>query len=124
MKKFKDTEYGDLTGQITKCGIDADNIKLTSLEGSPEIANRDFYCNNNKLTSLDGAPEIVNGDFNCTDNPNLKDTYDLLNMEIKGKIKVDKGQYIPTEQDKKMFNAIGKDLSKFRKILQLRELTK
>jgi len=92
--KFKDTKYGDLTGQEYKGNIDVHGMNLASLEGSPkgvigifncsrnkdltslkgapETIKGDFYCSNNpKLTSLEGAPEIVKGDFWCFSNPKL-----------------------------------------------------
>jgi len=48
--KFKDTRYGDLSGQTYK-----DNISVTGID----------------LTSLLGAPKNVTGYFDCSYNPNL-----------------------------------------------------
>jgi len=55
--KFKDTKYGDLTGQTYDGNIDVSGLSLTSLEGAPEIVNGTFSCSNNKLTSLKYAPK-------------------------------------------------------------------
>ena len=66
--KFKDTKYGDLTGQTYDGVIDVSTLQLTSLEGAPEIVEGDFYCSFNNLTSLKGAPEIVEGYFYCSYN--------------------------------------------------------
>jgi hypothetical protein len=63
--KFKDTKYGDLTGQTYDGDINVYNMGLTSLEGAPEIVNGKFWCQHNKLTNLKGAPRIVKGWFNC-----------------------------------------------------------
>jgi len=57
--KFKDTKYGDLTGQTYKGDINVTNMKLTTLEGAPQTVGGYFYCSNNKLTSLEGAPQKV-----------------------------------------------------------------
>jgi len=65
--KFKDTEYGDLLGQVYESDIDVSRMNLTSLEGAPKIVNGYFDCSDNKLTSLKFAPEKV-GSFRCTDN--------------------------------------------------------
>jgi len=48
-------------------GIDT-NYKLKSLEGGPQIANREYTCSMNGLTSLKGAPKSINGLFNCSSN--------------------------------------------------------
>lgn len=67
--KFKDTKYGDLTGEIFIGNIDVFGMGLTSLEGSPKIViNGNFNCGYNKLTSLKYSPEIIRGGFNCTMN--------------------------------------------------------
>jgi len=67
--KFKDTKYGDLTGQTYKGDIDVSNLKLTSLEGAPKKVHGYFWCyDNENLTSLKGAPETVGGNFGCYNN--------------------------------------------------------
>ena len=66
--RFKDTEYGDLTGQVYSNEINCQDNQLTSLEGGPKEVRGDFYCNNNQLTSLEGAPQKVGGDFDCDNN--------------------------------------------------------
>ena len=67
--KFKDTYYGDLTGQTYKGDIDLRDVKLTSLEGAPKIVNGSFYISNNEqLKSLEFGPEEVTSAFyasNC-----------------------------------------------------------
>jgi len=62
--KFKDTEYGDLTGQTYEGNINVSELGLTSLEGAPKVVSGYFYCADNKLTSLEGAPKTV-GNFDC-----------------------------------------------------------
>ncbi len=47
--------------------FDISNNQLESLEGCPEIVQKDFDCSENRLTSLFGAPNSV-GDFNCSTN--------------------------------------------------------
>jgi hypothetical protein len=66
--KFKDTKYGDLTGQTYNGNINVSEMGLTSLEGAPEIVKGNFDCSHNHLTSLKGAPETVNGYFDCSHN--------------------------------------------------------
>jgi hypothetical protein len=61
--RFKDTKYGDLTGQTYYGDIDVSNMGLTSLEGAPKVVEGNFICLHNKLTTLEGAPEIVEGTF-------------------------------------------------------------
>ena len=66
--KFKDTEYGDLTGQHYDGDINVSHNKLTSLEGAPKSVLGYFYCSNNNLKSLEGGPEEVGGVFFCYNN--------------------------------------------------------
>jgi hypothetical protein len=61
--RFKDTHYGDLTGQTYIGDIDVFDMGLTSLEGAPKIVRGGFYCSNNNLTTLEGAPEVVEESF-------------------------------------------------------------
>jgi hypothetical protein len=63
--KFKDTKYGNLTGQIYNGDIRVANLGLTSLEGAPEVVEGKFDCSYNNLTSLEGAPRIVEKHFYC-----------------------------------------------------------
>ncbi len=42
--------------------------KLTSLEGSPKLAKKDFNVSHNKLTSLKYSPDIIEGNFNVIHN--------------------------------------------------------
>jgi hypothetical protein len=66
--KFKDTEYGDLTGQTYDDTIDCRDKRLTSLEGAPQKVGGYFVCSTNQLTSLEGGPREVGGGFNCDSN--------------------------------------------------------
>ena len=66
--RFKDTKYGDLTGQVYSNKLDCRDNQLTSLEGSPKEVGGDFYCGNNQLTSLEGGPQKVGGYFSCRSN--------------------------------------------------------
>lgn len=66
--KFKDTGFGDLTGQIYEGDIWVDHMGLTSLEGSPKKVHGDFVIRGNKLTSLKFSPREISGDLNALDN--------------------------------------------------------
>jgi hypothetical protein len=65
MKRFKDTKYGDLTGQTYNGDIYVSYSDITSLEGAPEVVNGTFRCLYNKLINLKGAPRVVKGEFDC-----------------------------------------------------------
>lgn len=65
---FKDTMYGDLTGQAYHGDIKLENIELDSLEGCPNIVFGDFIIYNAGLTSLKGAPTKVSGRINISVN--------------------------------------------------------
>ena len=69
--RFKDTKYGDLSGQTYEGDIDVSMHSLTSLEGAPKKVIGKFDCSSNKLTSLEYGPEIVTGVFECS-NCNLE----------------------------------------------------
>jgi len=91
--KFKDTKYGDLTGQTYKGDINVSGMELTSLKGVPKEVQEDFYCSTNQLTTLKGTPKEIQVEFYCFDNPNLKEEWELrkenTNMtedEIKSKM--------------------------------------
>lgn len=49
--------------KVDSRSINADQMELTSLEGSPEMVRANFEVQNNKLTSLKGGPERVEGSF-------------------------------------------------------------
>ena len=72
--KFKDTKYGDLTGQSINDNIylafGVTNKRITSLEGSPKEVNGrgGMIISNNDLTSLKYAPEKIVGEFDCSMN--------------------------------------------------------
>lgn len=68
MYKFKDTRYGDMTGQTYVSQIDVEKSDLSSLEGSPLVVQRGFYCSKNKLTNLIGGPKIVGDVYACSNN--------------------------------------------------------
>ena len=69
---FKDTSYGDLTGQTYTGNVDVSKLNLTSLEGAPLVVNGNFLCHTNKLTSLQFGPTTVTGSYYCSNNPDLK----------------------------------------------------
>ena len=71
--KFKDTEYGDLTGKVYLNGyIDDDLIVkkrgLTSLEGIPLVVGGSLVLDYNNLTHIDYAPKQV-GIISFSHNP-------------------------------------------------------
>lgn len=72
MKTFKDTSYGDLTGETYHGTIELIDQGLESLVGSPETVMGIFDCSENKLTTLKGSPENVMMYFTCSMNPHLK----------------------------------------------------
>jgi hypothetical protein len=82
--KFKDTRYGNLTGQTYNGDINVSNIGLTSLEGAPKVVEGRFYCSYNNLTSLEGAPRVVKKHFYCD--------YNKLNS-LEGAPKIVKGYF-------------------------------
>ena len=58
--KFKDTKYGDLTGQVYNGDIYIIKKGLTSLEGCPkEVVKGSLWVQDNKITKLDFFPEKV-----------------------------------------------------------------
>mgnify|MGYP003605860469 CR=1 FL=1 len=69
--KFKDTKYGDLTGQHYMGSILVNGLGLTSLEGAPREVSGSFNCSDNNLTSLEYGPDYVSGYYNATGNKNL-----------------------------------------------------
>ena len=65
MKTFKDTKYGDLSGEIFNGDISVSK-DTQSLEGAPKIVKGDFDCSYcNRLNTLKHSPEIVEGKFIC-----------------------------------------------------------
>ena len=72
MKTFKETKYGDLTGQTYNGDINLNRGGLTSLDGMPLIVNGDVILSNNDIKSLKGCPITITGDLSLGDNPNLK----------------------------------------------------
>ena len=88
--KFKDTEYGDLTGKVYNDSISVPK-NVTSLEGCPkEVIGSYFSCTDNpNLKSLEFAPKIISGQFACYD----IGVDDILGEIIKYQIKA-KNYYI------------------------------
>lgn len=93
MSSFKDTKYGDLTGQeierdvqLTFSGLDSlegsplevqgnfsvPSNKLTTLKHGPKEVSGNYYANSNDLVSLEGGPQKVYGTFFINDNPKLR----------------------------------------------------
>ena len=126
--KFKDTKYGDLTGQTYNGSIFVGNMGLTSLEGAPKYVVGSFNCSDNKLTSLKYAPVSITGYFNSTNNPldslkysptdvkgaywidksNIKDPYEEI---IKNKIKA--SRYMIDKFIKTYDSSIAKDMESY-----------
>jgi len=130
--KFKDTKYGDLSGQTYKGNIDVSDLDLTSLEGAPKSVRYNFNCSSNqKLTSLKGGPKSVYCDFICSGNLNLislegvpknvggnfycfndpkltqSEIDKLIKCDIKGEIRVPKGLRVPSKEDYKLYKKLG-----------------
>ena len=67
--KFKDTKYGDLSGQdITMRRLMLVAEELDSLEGSPDILRGFFEMSYNKLVNLKFSPKEIYGDAWFQDN--------------------------------------------------------
>ena len=66
--KFKDTEFGDLTGQVYDGTITLNGVGLTSLEGAPKEVKGAFCVPNNKLKSLEHCPTKISGALWCKGN--------------------------------------------------------
>ena len=141
MKTFKDTKFGDLTGQIYDGYINVYRKNLDSLEGAPkevkgsfycfannlknlkygpEIVDGNFICFDNNLTSLEGAPKIVNGNFNCKNCSKLKSLDELLNTEIRGKVQSD----IMTDEEfrelQELYRKANKNMKKLKLLKKLK----
>ena len=65
MTTFKDTIYGDLTGQTYKKDIDLSGFGLESLEFAPKKILGNFFIGFNELTTLKYCPEYIGGNFSC-----------------------------------------------------------
>lgn len=62
MGSFKDSRYGDLSGQdITMASLSLADTELEDLEGSPEIFRGDFNMSGNDLVNLKGSPKEIYG---------------------------------------------------------------
>lgn len=115
--KFKDTEYGNLTGKIYTTNINLVNKSLSSFDGSPEKINGDFDCGHNELTSLKDCPKKINGIFNCSYNSKLLTPLkQIIENQIKAKRYItDDGRY-SFDFIKKEFIEYGRYLLKQEKI--------
>ncbi len=66
---FSDLEdFKDLTGTMYPSNMFLNARELTSLKGSPDAVNGDFFCSNNKLTTLKYSPKEIFGNFNVNYN--------------------------------------------------------
>jgi len=69
MGKFKDSKFGDLTGQdITMGSLSLSDSDIDSLEGSPEIFRGDYNMSGNDLVNLEFAPKEIYGNAIFEDN--------------------------------------------------------
>ena len=142
MKTFKDTKYGNLTGQVYEDIINVSYMKLDSLEGAPKeskrlficsynnlksleggpkTVNSNYYCGNNKkLESLKGAPEIVTGNFDCTKCPKLTSLDELLDTEIGGELESNIMTNEEFRELQKLYNKAGKNMKKYELLKKLK----
>lgn len=126
MRTFKDTKYGDLTGQkyeTAHFGINVNDELLTSLEGSPDEVTAYYSCDKNRITSLKYAPKIIGGTFYCRYNKSLKNPrQQIIDNRIlaKGGYKTDDGDFTYDEILKEM--SINKNIKSkgFRTLLGLK----
>lgn len=80
MKSFKDTTYGDMSGQDYRGTIDIRGQGLDSWEGAPTTFYGGFYAAENNFTDFKGSPFFKNGThLSFTKNP--LETLDGLNCE-------------------------------------------
>ena len=70
--KFKDTSYGDLTGQVFYGNIYVQDMGLTSLEGAPIEVVGTMDISGNDLTTLEHAPKKILQSFSASGNKKLK----------------------------------------------------
>ena len=69
MSTFKESKYGDLTGQdVTVASLNLGGKNIDSLDGSPDIFRGTFNFNLNDLTSLEGSPTEIYGEAIFSDN--------------------------------------------------------
>lgn len=62
--KFKDTEYGDLSGTVFDGNMSVSKKNISSLEGAPKEVKGYFDCTGNpNLNSLQYAPKQIKGQF-------------------------------------------------------------
>ena len=85
--KFKDTKYGDLTGQYYDGDIELSKVGLSSLEGCPKYVEGVIDLAINKLTTLDFFPETVElnkGYIHLSQNPlkSLKGLPDVIDGNL------------------------------------------
>jgi len=123
--KFKDTEYGDLTGKIYNKDIYVSHMNLTSLEGSPNEANGNFQCNDNDLKTLKGAPKVVKYNFWCQNNhlktlegapKEIGNSFICKNNELislKGVPKIIKSNFICAYNNIKTFDFLPEEVYNF-----------
>lgn len=105
IKTFKNTQFGDLTGQHWTKGISVTDTKLDSLEGAPAKVSGNFYCNNNNLVSLKHAPTEIEGAFYCKDNNIVNVKKQIIENRIRAEGYVtDDGTYYFSDIEKE-FNA-------------------
>ena len=68
--KFKDTEYGDMSGQHYEGDINIDSMGVSDWEGSPASIWGRLSAANNEFTTLVGMPEMKKGSsISLNDNP-------------------------------------------------------
>jgi hypothetical protein len=63
--------------------VEFSRVRLTSLEGAPEVVYGNFRCDYNRLTSLNGAPKEVHGNFWC-DHNKLESLEGIINTTANG----------------------------------------
>ena len=109
--KFKDTEYGDLTGKVYDGTITLNNVGLTSLEGAPKEVTGAFCVPNNKLKSLEHCPTKIRGALWCEGN--LIGPEDFKREIVKYKILA--SNYINGDEDSTFYKETALELMKMDK---------
>jgi len=96
MGSFKDSKYGDLTGQdISMVSLNLGGKNIDSLDGSPSVFRGTFNLNLNDLENLKGSPREIYGDAIFSDN---------MLVSLKGNLKTVIGNLNISDNKLKDFN--------------------
>lgn len=91
----------DLKGspRIVNGDFNCSGNELKTLEGGPIRVYKDYNCSNNPLKTLNGAPVLIGGDLNCLGISDSVDLSELKNIEIRGRLRINRGTFGFTRGD-------------------------